>query len=146
MSGATKFDLLSDINAVAGDETSEDLRVRLSLMCVMKFDAQAVAHALRTRPLSPLEALSLANLIEGNHPRGFRLKMQGQGKGWKPMADKAAAFRRLMAIGSHVDAQLAEGNTVEDAVIDAASEFSVSEPTVYRDLRLYRQGKAEGII
>lgn len=126
-------------------ELTDAERVRFSVMGIMRFDAEAVADALRTRPLTQLEAEGLANLIDGSRPDGLRLKMQGQGKNWRPIAEGAAAYDRMMAIGSFVDAQLASGGTVEEAVIDAASSFRVSEPTIYRNLRTYRVGKVAGL-
>lgn len=119
-------------------ELTDAERVKYSVIGFMKFDAEAVAHALRTRPLTAFEARSLANLIDGKNPRGLRLEMRGQGRGWRPIVEAAAAYERVMAVGHFVEAQLAKGGSVEEAVIDAAQRFGISEPTVYRDLSHYR--------
>ena len=130
---------------ITDEEFTEDERARYSIWGFMRFDAAAVANLLRSRPLSRAEAGLLGKMLEGQHPLGLRLEVRGQGKGWKPMFEKAWAYRRTVAIGSHIDAQLEKGCTVEEAVIDAAEAFNVSEPTVYRDLSLYRVGKAAGL-
>ena len=122
----------------SGNDPSDDERVVFSVIGLMRFDAQAVAQALRSRPLNPREAHGLADLLEGKHPNGLRLEMQGQGKGWKPIYEKATAYDRLIAVGKFVEARQADNNTLEEAVIDAAEEFQISESTVYRDLQLYR--------
>ncbi|WP_375178088.1 hypothetical protein [Sphingobium yanoikuyae] len=116
----------------------EEHSVFFSVSGVTRFDAKAVADALRHRHLTPMEAHGLANLLEGKHPHGLKLVMQGQGKGWKPIAEGAAAYRRLMLIGKFVEEKVLSGCTTEDAVFDAAIEFCCSEATIYRDLRLYR--------
>ena len=118
--------------------------VFFSVTGVARFDASAVAAALRAGTLTKLEAIGLTNLLEGKHPQGLQLKMAGQGKGWKPLAEKAAAYERIKAIGQFVNERLSSGNTVEAAVLDAAAEFGISEPTVYRDLRLSRSVEAVG--
>jgi len=59
--------------------------------------------------LSKLSAHGLANLLEGRHPAGLRLVMQGQGKGWKPLVEGAVAHTRIMKVGRFVDEQLAKG-------------------------------------
>jgi hypothetical protein len=119
-------------------DISDDDRVLFSVIGVIRFDAHAVANALRSRPLSRLEANGLANLLDGGNPNGLHLEMRGQGKGWKPIYETATAYNRLMAIGSFIDTQMSDNNTLEEAVLDAVEEFRVSEATVYRDLRLYR--------
>lgn len=127
------------------EEFTEDERARYSILGFMRFDAAAVANLLRSRPLTSAEAGLFGKMLEDQHPLGLRLEVRGQGKGWKPMFEQASAYYRTVAIGDHVAAQLGKGCTVEEAVIDAAAAFNVSEPTVYRDLSLYRAGKAAGL-
>jgi|GEM_PF-2440295 len=76
---------------------------------------------------------------------GLTLKMQGQGKGWRPWSEGAAAWNRLCAVGKYVDSRLIDNCTVEEAVNDAAEFFGVSEPTIYRDLRLYRRSVSDDL-
>jgi hypothetical protein len=124
-------------------DVREGMRVFGSLTGITRFDAQAVADALRTRPLTRLEAVALANLIDGSNPTGLRLAIKGQGKGWIPMIEAAARFDRLRAVGAFVDERLSDGETLEAAVIEAAENFGFSEPTIYRDLALYRLWDSE---
>lgn len=118
-------------------EINEEQRLLLGLWGVIKFDAAALAHALRSRSLTPIEAEFLAKMLEGKHPLGLELKLKGQGNkvNW---SEAAAAYDRLMAIGRFVDAREAEGITTQAAVFDACEEFGISEATIYRDLALYR--------
>ncbi len=125
--GATIFDL------------TLDERARYSLFCVMRFDRDAVAAALRAGSLNRIAIESLAKLIEGSHPTGIRLAVKGQGKGWKPIYDRAKSYDRLMAIGRFIDARVSERCSLEDAVIDATEAFGLAEATIYRDLKLYRR-------
>lgn len=120
------------------DDLSPDERARFSLMGFMRFDPIAVGTALRGGTLSQLAIEQLARMIEGRHSLGLKLVMQGQGKSWKPIQEKAKAYDRMMAVGKFVDASLAAGCTNEESVIDAAATFGLSEPTVYRDLSIYR--------
>ena len=120
-----------------------DLRVFFSIYGVIRFDAAAVAGALRDGRLTPMQAHGLANLLEGKHPQGLTLKMQGQGKGWKPAAEQAARYNRLMSVGAFVTRRLKVGQTLEEAVMDASEEFGVSDATVYRDLNMYRSQAPE---
>ena len=119
-------------------DVSVELRARFSLYGIMRFDGRAVATALRSGTLTKVDLENLASFIEGSHRTGIKLAIKGQGKGWKPMFERAKAFDRLMAIGKFVDQKKAEGCTPEEAVIDAAIAFNLSEPTIFRDLSLYR--------
>ncbi|MBP6363761.1 MAG: hypothetical protein KA329_09600 [Novosphingobium sp.] len=114
-------------------------RANYSLLGAIRFDAPAVADAIRAGSLPPFAMECLAQLIEGSRPNGVRLAIKGQGKGWKPIYEKAKAFDRLIAIGGFIDEQIAKGCSVEGAVIEAAETFGLSEPTVYRDLSWYRR-------
>ncbi len=120
------------------DDLTPDEIVRFSLMGLMRFDAVAVADALRNGRISPLGLISLAKMIDGTHSMGLRLVLKGQGKGWRSMHDNAKHYERVMSIGEFVDRRLIDVATVEEAVMDAAEHFQLSEPTIYRDLRLYR--------
>lgn len=115
-----------------------ELRVFYSVYGLVRFDAAAVADALRNGKMTPMQSYGLANLIEGKHPQGLSLKIQGQGKGWKPAAEVAARYKRSMRVGDYITHKLAAGDSVEQAVIDASMRFGVSEPTIYRDLAMYR--------
>ena len=119
------------------DAVDERALVLASVLGLARFDAALVASALRRGTLSKLAAHGLANLIEGKHPEGLKLVMQGQKKGWKPALEAAASYERVLAIGDFVSRKLADGDTKEGAVIDASEAFEVSEATIYRDLRLY---------
>lgn len=121
-----------------GANVPDEMRVLYTLWGVTRFDGQVVAEALRTRGLSKLEAIALADLIAGENSKGFRLKMMGQRRGWIPLSEKAAAYERLMIVGELVDEEMAKGSSVEEAVNDASEILGISSPTVYRDLRLYR--------
>ena len=120
------------------DELSDDERAFLSLLGVIRFDRTAVANVLRKRPLSNLEGLALANLIEGKQPQGLRFEIHGQGKGWRPLAETASAYDRLVSIGERIDKGIVAGQKTEEVVNDLAEESGLSNPTLYRDLRLYR--------
>lgn len=119
-------------------EDDPSLAAFYSVYGLIRFDPKAVALALRNGTLTSMEAHGLANLLEGTHPQGLTLKMMGQGRGWKPAAETAARYDRLMMIGTFLERSLLAGNKMENAVIDAASEFGISEPTVYRDFQMYR--------
>lgn len=115
----------------------EQMAVFGSILGLLPFDAAKVAEALRSGTLSKLETIGLANLIEGNRPDGLRLVMQGQGKGWRPLIEKTQHYYRVMAVGAFVRECRDRGLTAEEAVIDAGEHFALSEPTIWRDLRLY---------
>lgn len=102
------------------------------------------AEAVRNRSLTPGEAHGLANLLEGTHPQGLRLKMTGQGKGWWPIVEGYKAFQRAKAIGAFVEERLKSREPWEGAVIDAAEQFGVYEATVSRDVRIFRLMNEEG--
>lgn len=120
----------------------ERMAVFGSVYGLMRFDSARVAAAVRSGTLSPMEANGLANLLEGKHPRGLRLVLQGQGKGWKPLIESAQHYERVMAIGAFVLNARKNGLTAEQAVIDAAEQFNLSEPTVWRDLNIYKMEEA----
>jgi len=98
---------------------------------------EAVATALRSNTLTRPERIGLANLIEGKHPRGYRLAMSGQGNDMTTV-EKASAYDRLIAIGGFVAEVIASGETYENAIIDAAEKFATSEATVARDYRKFK--------
>jgi hypothetical protein len=128
---------VSEEHAVPPDEA----KVLFALWGLTRFDPVVVAEALRSRALSEAEANALADLIEGRHAKGFRLKIMGQGKGWIPLSEKTFAYERLLIVGELVDEAIAKGSSTEEAVNDAAELLGVSSPTVYRDLHLYRLRK-----
>jgi len=123
------------------DQFEEDHPVIASVYGLGRWNAAAVADAVRRQALSKAEAAGLANLIEGRHPQGLRLEIVGQGKGWMPATDKAKRWDRLIRVGKFVEGLIADGATWEEAVFDAEDHFGLSAPTVARDLRLYRLSK-----
>lgn len=126
-------------------DVPDEARVLYTLWGLTRFDPKLVAGVLRTRPLSKGEANALADLIDGQHSKGFRLRITGQGRGWIPISEKAWALERVLIVGELVDEEVARGSSLEEAVNDAADLLGISSPTVYRDLRLYRlrEQKAE---
>lgn len=126
------------------DLTGGDLAF-YSLVGVMRFNAEAVADALRAGTLSPFAIECLAKLIDGTHSGGLRLSLKGQGKGWKPIYETAQAYDRLMEIGRFCEERRTSGCSYEEALLDAAEKFGISEATVARDWRLYRLSQSPEI-
>lgn len=122
-------------------DLSEEERAFYSIVGAIRFDSQAVAKRLRSGPLSLFESRILADLMDGNNPQGLRLELRGQGKGWIPMAESAAFWNRMMAIGQFVESELERGRDLDDAVHNATEKFGLSEATIFRDLRNFRQFK-----
>lgn len=113
----------------------DDRQIVFASVCgMMRFDAQRVADAVRNGRLSKLELESLARLIEGSNSQGLKLVMQGQGRNWKPILEKAGEYQRVLEIGRYVNQQMSEGANQEDAVFDACECFSLSPSTIYRTL------------
>lgn len=113
-------------------ELTDDERCIHSIFGSIRFDAAAVARALRSRPLTPFEAHGLANLLENNRPDGLHLKMVGQGRNWIPVFEKVARYERCMEIAKMVEQLRSGGESWEQAILATAECFSVSEPTVAR--------------
>ena len=127
----------------ASDEANQDdltahERCFHSIFGFIRFDYEAVANALRTGTLTPVEMDGLASLLEGYRPDGLSLKIMGQGRNWMPISEAAARFRRATRIANMMDELLQSGVSWEAATIDTAEHFGVSEATVSRDARLMR--------
>jgi hypothetical protein len=116
--------------------------VFLMLHGMVRWDGVAVADAVRSGSLSPLQTEALARLLDGTAASGLKLELQGQGRGLTTQ-EKAERYERIVAVGEFIAERLRTGETWEAAVIDAAEHFGVSEPTVARDLQLYRVLTAE---
>lgn len=119
-------------------DLSDQERSLLSIMGVIRFDAKAVANALRSRPLTVLEAHGLANLIEGKHPQGISLKVLGQGRNWQPIREGSQRYNRAIAIAREVRKAMGAGETWESAIQAAAEHFRASEATIARNVALAR--------
>ncbi len=124
---------MSDENA----PLSEDERCIFSILGAIRFDAEAVAKALRTRPLSYLEASGLANMLEGKRPDGLRLQLTAQGKGWKPIKDAHDEYRRCIAIGERFEEIRPTHDKWIEAVEQLSIEFGLGESTIAQQLALF---------
>lgn len=107
-----------------------------------RWDGELVARAVRSGALtqSRLFPEALAKLFEGTHPQGLRLVMHGQGNA-STVSERAQLYDRLMSVGAFIETALSSGETWENALIDAADQFNISEATAARDLRLFRLSK-----
>lgn len=119
-------------------DLTEEERCLFSVMGVIRFDVEAVTKAIRSRPLSTLEAHGLANLIEGKHPQGISLKVCGQGRNWQPIREGSQRYNRALAIARKVRIVMDTGETWESAVQAAAEHFRTSEATIARNVALAR--------
>lgn len=117
---------------------TDDERCTFSILGAIRFDASAVAEALRSRPLTMLERHGLANLLEGKRPDGLKLMIAGQGKNWHPWFESSQRYDQAIAMAAMMDAEMANGASWEEATLATADRFSVSESTVSRRVGIGR--------
>lgn len=113
---------------------------------ICRFDANLIASEIRSRPLTRLEALALASLIDGKPfassyvtrsikvPK-LRLRLTGQGRNWVGLKEAVDRSRRELSMFTKLTDLRAEGLTWEEATIEVAEQFAVSEATVARAVR-----------
>lgn len=115
-------------------DLTDDERCTFSILGVIRFDASAVAKALRSRPLTYLEIHGLANLLDGKRPDGISLAITGQGRNWRPIREGAQMHDRAIGFAKMMDELMASGESWEQATFATAEHFGVSESTVSRNV------------
>lgn len=125
-------------DGVSQKELTEEERCIHSLFGTIRFDYKAVANALRSRSLTILQSHALADLIEGTRADGVSLKVDGQGRNWTPIEEDAAKFHRAIAISNMMNRLRQSDETWEQATLETADYFGISESTVSRAVAVGR--------